>query len=578
MVFKELLFNISLVILMGYLYSYFLKRFRDAKLFRKISLGILFGGFSVIAMMMPLVWNQGLIFDGRSILLSLAALFGGVISGTLALIPVVFYRLWLGGYGALVGVMVTLNSVLIGILARVYFKKFQEKNPLLFFYTLGLAVHIAMVLMMLALPGGRGQEVFNRILLPVMLIYPLATLLIGIFFREKARQIEFEQKMLESEEKFRALAENAADVIMRFDREHRHLYVNPSVQRYEKIRPEDFMGKTHRELGFPESLCSVWEAAIDTVFSSGENFRLEFELPGNVWMDWLLVPERDKDGHVSAVIISARDVSENKNIQELLIQNEKMVSLGNLAAGMAHEINNPLGIILLGVQNILRRLSSILPENQRVSQEMGIDLNALKEYLEKRKIIHYLTGMKNAGEKAAEIVRNMLGFVRSNNGSKTPVQIIDVIEHSLELLKLEFNLEGKYDFNQLLIIKEYEENLPLVPCTQIEMEQVFLNLFKNAAQALHEKNGASMEIKISAKTVQEMLEVSIADNGPGMDPLLQKKMFEPFFTTKQVGEGTGLGLSITYFIVTERHQGTIRINSDPGHGSTFTVCLPLKEQ
>jgi hypothetical protein len=109
MVFKELLFNISLVILMGYLYSYFLKRFRDAKLFRKISLGILFGGFSVIAMMMPLVWNQGLIFDGRSILLSLAALFGGVISGTLALIPVVFYRLWLGGYGALVGVMVTKN-------------------------------------------------------------------------------------------------------------------------------------------------------------------------------------------------------------------------------------------------------------------------------------------------------------------------------------------------------------------------------------------------------------------------------------------------------------------------------------
>jgi len=125
----------------------------------------------------------------------------------------------------------------------------------------------------------------------------------------------------ESEEKFRALAEFAHDTIMRFDRQHRHLYVNPIVERQTGIAAADFIGKTHRELGFPEELITIWEGAIDSVFTSGEVQRIEFELPNGVWIDWQLVPEFSPEGEVAFVMTSGRDITERKRAEEALKQN-----------------------------------------------------------------------------------------------------------------------------------------------------------------------------------------------------------------------------------------------------------------
>ena len=145
--------------------------------------------------------------------------------------------------------------------------------------------------------------------------------LIDITERKRA-----EVALQESEMRFKALAENSVDTIMRFDRQHRHLYVNPRVQNETDIKPELFIGKTHREMGFPEDLCILWENAINKVFETGEVNRLEFLLPKGIWIDWILVPETDVQGRVVAVIASARDITHRKQAEEALMESERHLS------------------------------------------------------------------------------------------------------------------------------------------------------------------------------------------------------------------------------------------------------------
>ncbi|HPJ95016.1 MAG TPA: PAS domain S-box protein [Deltaproteobacteria bacterium] len=135
-----------------------------------------------------------------------------------------------------------------------------------------------------------------------------------------------EEALQKSERMFRSLAESSTDTIMRFDHEHRHLYVNPRVEHVTGIKPELFIGKTHRELGFPEHLCVLWENALNKVFETGDVNRIEFMLPNGAWMDWLVAPETDAQGRIAAVITSARDITNRKRMEEALIESEQHLS------------------------------------------------------------------------------------------------------------------------------------------------------------------------------------------------------------------------------------------------------------
>jgi signal transduction histidine kinase len=140
----------------------------------------------------------------------------------------------------------------------------------------------------------------------------------------------------------------------------------------------------------------------------------------------------------------------------------------------------------------------------------------------------------------------------------------------------DYDLKKKYDFRQIEIIRDYDPTAGTVPCDRTEIEQVFLNVIKNATQAMADAAKAPPH-RITLRTRHEAQRVcvEIEDNGPGMDARTCKRVFEPFFTTKPVGIGTGLGLSVSYFIVTEHHGGTIAVSSTPGQGTCFVICLPL---
>ncbi len=280
---------------------------------------------------------------------------------------------------------------------------------------------------------------------------------------------------------------------------------------------------------------------------------------------------------IEGAVLRVDDVTERVQIEEMMVQTEKMMSVGGLAAGMAHEINNPLGIMIQAVQNIKRRVSLELPANQRVADELGASLAIIHDYLEKRMVLSMVDDIYNAGNRAAKIVSNMLQFSRRSESAMQYSEVTLLIEQTVELASNDYDLKKKYDFRHLNIVREYEPDLPQVKLVVTEFEQVILNLLKNAAQAFAVKEMGEEKPTITLRVHHDdgFIRIEVADNGPGMPEEVRKRVFEPFFTTKPVGSGTGLGLSVSYMIITNNHKGSMEVESTPGKGSLFSIRLPV---
>jgi PAS domain S-box-containing protein len=277
----------------------------------------------------------------------------------------------------------------------------------------------------------------------------------------------------------------------------------------------------------------------------------------------------------SGAVIRVDDVTARVRIESMMVQTEKMLSVGGLAAGMAHEINNPLGAILQGSQNILRRIDPAMPQNRAAAEAIGINLDRLNRYLEQRRVLHFLEGIREAGARAAKIVADMLSFSRRSESRFAPVDVEDLLETVLRLAASDYDLKKKYDFKRITIERDFDPRLRAVHCDKTEIEQVILNLLKNAAQAMAEDGARAPTILLRTRYEPPYALIEVVDNGPGMDEKTLKRIFEPFFTTKEVGAGTGLGLSVSYFIITEQHRGRLVVTSKPGQGACFSIRLPL---
>ncbi|MBF6624222.1 MAG: PAS domain-containing protein [Pseudomonas stutzeri] len=276
------------------------------------------------------------------------------------------------------------------------------------------------------------------------------------------------------------------------------------------------------------------------------------------------------------VVIRIDDITERINMEELMVQSEKMLSVGSLAAGMAHEINNPLGAILHNAQNIRRRLSPDLERNRQAAEETGVQLEAVNQYLQRREVPQLLDGIQQAGSRAARIVSHMLSFSRLSNRQLAECQLSELIDQALEIAGNDFALTDSFDFRAIDILRDFDPQVSRVPCIGNELEQVLLNLLKNAAQAIHQGPHRSHgQIILSTRLNPPWVEIQVEDNGGGIPEHIRKRIFEPFFTTKEVGQGTGLGLSVSYFIITNNHKGQMEVQCRPGQGTTFTLRLPL---
>ena len=280
---------------------------------------------------------------------------------------------------------------------------------------------------------------------------------------------------------------------------------------------------------------------------------------------------------IEGAVMRIDDVTERMQIEEMMVQTEKMMSVGGLAAGMAHEINNPLGIMVQAVQNIKRRVSPGIKANERVASELGVPLETICAYLENRMVLTMVDDIKEAGNRAAKIVDNMLQFSRQSESSRQAAFVHELVDKTVELASNDYDLKKKFDFRYITLIREYDERTPQVNVVITEFEQVILNILKNAAQSFVDKDMKEEKPTITLRVwpEDEAVYVEVADNGPGISEEIKARVFEPFFTTKPVGQGTGLGLSVSYMIITNNHGGSMAVESVVGDGTVFTIKLPL---
>jgi signal transduction histidine kinase len=269
-----------------------------------------------------------------------------------------------------------------------------------------------------------------------------------------------------------------------------------------------------------------------------------------------------------------RDITDRKRAEARIIQSEKMMTISGLAAGMAHEINNPLAGMMQNAQVIYNRLTRPIPANEKAAAQVGISLASIQEYMEKRGILHLLEIIQSTGNRAAKIVQTMLDFTRKKQTQKSMSALPPLVDRAIDLVRNDFTLGKKYDIGKIKLTRQYSDDLPEVCCDDNAIQQVFFNIIKNAAQAVSRTENP--EIVISASWEENFATVRIYNSGPEIPKSVCHKIFEPFFTTRQSAKGTGLGLSIAYFIVVEDHAGQLEVASAPGEGVTFIIRLPVK--
>ncbi|MBA4348743.1 MAG: hypothetical protein C0415_01960 [Thermodesulfovibrio sp.] len=400
----------------------------------------------------------------------------------------------------------------------------------------------------------RGIQIRQVLLEGIGIIVTLCAgfLIVGILLRWsstiKKEVDEKTRELKKSEYQCRSLIEHAGDIIYTLDKNGNILSMNSYGYQFLKKEPGDIL--THSILEFfPSESAELQMKEVKDVFEK----NVSDQVTCNIFLDeneyWLSINFSgllDDTGNVYRVLGIARDITERKKIEQQMVHTEKLASVGTLAAGVAHEINNPLTIIL-GFTDLLLEKT---PQDSNVYE--------LLKTIEKQ------------GLNAKRIVENLLGFARFTEHKEVDVDVNKNMEAVLTVVG------NNLSINKITVNKDLSESLPIIKGDSGELQQVFFNMITNAISVM--KGGGALTVMTRAIDEGQKVEIRISDTGTGIPKEFRLKIFDPFFTTKKVGEGTGLGLSISYGIIS-KHGGTITFETKTKEetgtsGTTFIIMLP----
>lgn len=370
--------------------------------------------------------------------------------------------------------------------------------------------------------------------------------------RDVTENKRIQDELHQQQVRYSALVNNTTDVIMEFDRFHRHTYANNAVSSI-GLTPEDFIGKTHEEMGFPKHLCDIWEHAIERVFLTGQPYTTYFEAenPGGLMkVDWSVFPGIVVGGKVITVLNVSRDITQYKKIEEELSRMQKLTSLGVLAGGIAHDFNNIL-TILFGNISLAKSFISLDHRAHTALEQAEV-----------------------AFQRATHLTSQLLTFAKGGEPVVQDVSMSAVINEVVH-----FDLSG----SNVRLEFQPPADLWQARVDKGQISQVFSNLAMNAKQAMADGGHLYITAENCLLDRSDLLGVergkyvkfAVRDEGCGISETNLCRIFDPYFSTKK--QGSGLGLATVYSIVS-RHGGHIAVESTVNVGTTFTLYLPASEE
>ncbi|MBI9085765.1 MAG: PAS domain S-box protein [Desulfobacterales bacterium] len=403
--------------------------------------------------------------------------------------------------------------------------------------------------------ASRRQMLMQGLVIVVIICGACALLWLEVRWSDQLgrRVVQRTDELKQSEGRYRSLVESAEDLIFVVDTRHRLRSMNSFTAAFFGGRAEDFLDKPVSAM-FPAKSAAVQREIVERVRGYGKTVKEEIELPmgpHSVWLSAKYMPLKDTDGRIHSVLCIARDITENKQLERQLVNAEKLASLGTLAAGIAHEINNPISVIL-GFCDILIRKA---PEKSQTHDDLKI--------------------IERQATQCKEVVENLLSFARFESAGTPWTAINGCIEDILRVVRHTLKI------NHVELITAMAADLPPVCGDTRQLQQVFLNLINNATAAM--PTGGTLSVRTQLAEARDRVIIHVADTGTGIDEANMDRIFEPFFTTKPEGEGTGLGLFVSYGIIA-KYGGTLTCRSSRGGNqrlpetTTFTIKLPVYSQ
>lgn len=465
-----------------------------------------------------------------------------------------------------------------------------------------------------SLPKGDGVVWFNTIVSPISgpegeaSLSGEATSKVVVVARDISDRKRAEEKLRKNEELYRTMASNFPNgAVFLFDLDQRYTLVEGLELAEVGLSKENLIGKTVAE-SFPREISTQIEP-LHRQALAGKQAVSEMDFRGSIYQ-LNIVPVRNDSGAIFAGMAMCHNISDRKRaeaalqnskdrlkkknlklqetLQELkqtqakLIQTEKMSSLGQMVAGVAHEINNPLNFIYGNISHTreyCEDLMATIRVYQQTYREANSEIQAAIEENDLDFVLEdlpkVLASMKMGADRIRDIVLSLRNFSRLDEAEFKPADLHQGLDSTLPILQ--HRLKNKGRSGEIAIVKEYG-NLPLVECYPGLLNQAFMNILANAIDALEEpadKQPTTPSISIRTRLENGRAVIEIADNGPGMSKKVRDRIFDPFFTTKPVGKGTGLGLSVSYQIVVDKHGGQLDCISNPSEGTQFVISIPV---
>ncbi len=396
---------------------------------------------------------------------------------------------------------------------------------------------------------GLAPEAWSALVLRGAFLWLLGVTLGLLSERERSRRremVQLNRDLTEQRERIKEIVETMQDGVIVLDREGKVTHWNRALEERYGVKREEVLGRdlldtfpALREEGFPAFLEQVYAGQAGAV--TLERFAHRTLRRGDVVLNLKGTAMRDLRGEVQGALITVEDVTERVGLEKAVQQAEKMAAIGTLSAGLAHEINNPIGVIASRVECMLWEA-----DEQDLSEMVRGDLQVIAKH----------------ADRVARITQGLLSFSRQQAWRLSPVDVNTVVEEALVLVEKQLARE------QVTLERDVPPGLPAVLGSANHLQQVVLNLLTNAREAMPEGG----RLRVATRRNGGSIEVEVTDTGKGIPAEHLSKVFDPFFTTKE--KGTGLGLAVSYGIVRD-HGGTLTVRSREGVGTTFLITLPV---